>query len=360
MIFYVFLFLLFVLGIHELFDDSNDRYVLYILSFIVFCIFSGLKYNVGTDYLNYAYYYEHAFDPGLGVENGVEPGYIYMMDFFKTFSVSFIGFWLIISTFNFALKYYIFNKYSPFLFISLLIYFVGLFMERDFDGIRQGLSIGICYFAIPSILNKKPVKFILLVVCASLIHVSAVVFFPAYFISRARFGKKLIYVVVAILTVLVVLNVSFTNIMIGALPESLIKARLQTYISETDSQYVQKVGLSIGIIFRIVILFLFVHLEERISLDTTLYKFLRNGFFVGIVLSLLFNDVDILSHRLAYIYRELQIFIVPILIVQIPSKKWQLLALTGVFLYSVTLLNRMLNAETLRDYYHYHNYIFRF
>ncbi|MEO6631153.1 MAG: EpsG family protein, partial [Mucilaginibacter sp.] len=346
MIFYIFLSLLFLFGIIELFDIRNDKYVLYVLSFLLFCIFSGLKYNVGTDYLNYADYYNRANDFGLMTDSGVEPGYIYLMQFFKLFTVGFIGFWFIISAFNFALKYYVFSKYSPLLFASLLVYFVGLFMERDFDGIRQGLSIGLCYFSISAVLNRQPARFILIVLCASLIHISAIIFLPVYFIAKARISNKTIYTVIGILVVLVIVNVSFTSIIISTIPESLIKARIETYLSQDDSQYVQKVGISIGIIFRIVVLFLFVYLEKYILLDEKLYTFLKNGFFVGIVLSLVFNDVDVLSHRLSYIYREFQIFIVPILITLIPSKKGQLVALTFLFLYSVSLLNRMLNADT--------------
>jgi hypothetical protein len=358
MMFYLFLLLLFVFGVLEIFDQNKDKYILYVVSFIMFCVFSGLKYNVGTDYLGYKYYYENADNSVIMRDNGVEPGYTFLMLAFRFFSIGFIGYWFLLSVINFGFKYYIFKKYSPLLFASLLIYFVGLFMERDFDGIRQGVSIGICYLTIPFILNRRLLPFILVILLASTIHASSLIFLPAYYFSKINFSNKLIFTVTAILVLLVLLNVSFTNIIIESLPDSLVKMRVQSYMSNTDSQYVQKIGISIGLLFRIVVLCLFTYLNKLLAIDERLYKFLRNGFFIGISISLLFNDFDILSHRLSYIYRELQIFIVPILIASIPYKKWRLVSLIFVFLYSLALLYRILNAETLKDYYHYNNYLF--
>lgn len=358
MIFYIFLLLLFVFGVLELFDQNNDKYILYLISFFIFCIFSGLKFNVGTDYQTYKNYYDYSNNPKYLIENGVEPGYIYLMYCFRVLSIGFIGFWFIISCINFSFKYYIFKKYSPLLFASLLIYFVGLFMERDFDGIRQGLSIGICYLTIPYILKRKFWPFFILVLLASTVHASSLIFLPAYFIFRIKLRNNLIYFVVLLLISLVLFNISFTKLIINILPDSMIKSRIETYMSFSDGQYAKKVGISVGILFRVVVLCLFTYLHKKIEVEERLYQFLRNGFFIGISISLLFNDFDILSHRLAYIYRELQIFIVPILIVSIPKKNWQLVALLFIFLYSTALLYRVLNAETLRDYYDYNNYLF--
>ncbi len=358
--FLLFLSFLFFLGILEIFDWTNEKYLAYFLSFIVFCLFSGLKYDVGTDYSTYRYYYNNSMNWSIMNANGVEIGYIYIMQLFKNLSIGFVGFWFILSFVNFCFKYYIFHKYSPLLFASLLLYFVGMFLERDFDGIRQGFAMGVCYLTIPFIMRRQFLPFLLLVLLAATIHASSLVFLPAYYLVSFNISNKVIFISVSVLALMVMLNISFTQTMVNFLPESIIKMRLNSYMSVADSQYTKKVGLSIGLIFRIGILFIYTSIYKKDSIkDEKLYIFLRNGFFLGIVLSLIFNDFDILSHRLSYIYREFQIFIVPILISICRTRKMKLILLTGLFLYGIVLLYRYLHTDSLKDYYDYKNFLFQ-
>ena len=342
----------------ELLDKGNYKYILYFLSFIMFCGFAGFKYNVGTDYINYKYYYDNVYNNSVMSYNGVELGYVFIMKCFSSLSISFVFFWFLLSSFNFSLKYYIFHKYSPLVFASLLLYFVGLFLERDFDGIRQGLAIGFCYISIPFILNRNAIPFIIIIAIASSIHASALVFLPAYFLVNLKVSNTVIFAIIGTLVILVFANISFTKLVISILPDSIIKMRIETYMTLADSQYSQKIGISVGLLFRLFVLFVFVYFEKDIQIDKNLYYFLRNGFFVGLFISLFFNDFEILSHRLSYVFRELQIFIVPFLIIACKKKSIQLFLLTILFLYSSILLYRILNAETLKEYYEYKNYLF--
>ena len=58
------------------------------------------------------------------------------------------------------------------------------------QGLRQALAMCICLFAIKACQKRKLIKFILLVIVASLFHASAIVFFPVYFIGFKKFNVK--------------------------------------------------------------------------------------------------------------------------------------------------------------------------
>ena len=111
-------------------------------------------------------------------------------------------------------------------------------------------------------------------------------------------------------------------------------------------------------IFRIVILFLFIYYHHSLKIEEKLYYFLRNGFAFGIFLALLFANFEILAHRGAYVFRELQIFIIPYFITVAKGKINKVIILLIIFLYSIFLLRRFLVGENSLSYLSYDNYLF--
>lgn len=86
--------------------------------------------------------------------------------------------------------FYVIYKQSDDITLSTFI-FLGLpaFLML-FSGLRQAIAIGLCFLSILLIQKKAPVKFVLLVLFASLFHSSALIFlfaYPAYYI---RIGKS--------------------------------------------------------------------------------------------------------------------------------------------------------------------------
>jgi hypothetical protein len=358
-IYYCILIWLMLGGLLEQISIDVDRYLLYGFTLVLFIVLAGLKYNVGTDIAQYNSLYEHSSAYSNIARTGVEPGYYVLMKLFRLFGLGFVFFWFMICLANLSAKFYIFKKYTPYLFPALLIYFVGLFFERDFDGIRQGIGIGICYLSIPFILKRRFWPFFILVLLATSIHVSSIIFVAAYWLPNMKFSNKFIIIVLVIQVLMVSLHLSVTQGLLGLFPDSFVKDRLETYLnsSTADEKYSGQVGLSIGILFRIMVLICFILFRKRIQIEEKLYAFLKYGFFVGIFFSLLFNDVDILSHRLPYGFREMQIFIIPYFLTISKNLFFRFSIIIALFLYSVLLLYRILHTEDLGEYYYYDNYI---
>lgn len=338
---------------------KRDRYFLYSITFFLFLILAGLKYEVGTDIGQYRFLYYHSDSYSNISGTGVEPGYYVLMKLFRIFRAGFILFWFVICLGNLSVKFYVFKKYTPYLFPALLIYFVGLFFERDFDGIRQGIGIGICYLSIPYVLNRRFWPFFTLVLIATTIHVSSIVFLFAFWFPKIRINDRLVFVILGIQMVMVIVHFSFTQSLLNFFPESFLRDRIETYlsVSTADEKYSGQVGLSVGIIFRVLVLVCFISFRKRIEIREEVYIFLKNTFFAGIFLSLLFNDVDIISHRLPYGFREMQIFIIPYFLTISKNLVFRFSIIFLLFLYSVLLLYRILNTEEFGEYYHYNNYI---
>lgn len=73
----------------------------------------------------------------------------------------------------------------------MLIYLVGLFFERDFDGIRQGISIGLSYWACVLYLQgQKWYKYIFIIICAGLFHYTSFLFMFIPVLGRVRLSEN--------------------------------------------------------------------------------------------------------------------------------------------------------------------------
>ncbi len=110
--------------------------------------------------------------------------------------------------FIFVVSLFIVGSYTLFVYrysaqpvISFFVYFALGYYTAGFQLIRHMLSISILLFAYPYILNKKPIKFILIVLLASTFHSSALVFLLAYPLAFARIGWKQWLIVVATVVV---------------------------------------------------------------------------------------------------------------------------------------------------------------
>lgn len=93
------------------------------------------------------------------------------------------------------------KKHSKDIAFSSLV-FMGLpVFLMMYSGLRQGIAIGICCFAYDAIIERKPIKFVLIVLLASLFHSSALFFivaYPMYTIRLYRWNKLFPLLVVGI------------------------------------------------------------------------------------------------------------------------------------------------------------------
>lgn len=76
-------------------------------------------------------------------------------------------------------------------FLSVLIFITFGFMNFYMSGMRQAIALSIILFSFNFIVDRKIWKFIATIVIASLFHVSAIVFFPAYFLISFTFTPAL-------------------------------------------------------------------------------------------------------------------------------------------------------------------------
>lgn len=74
--------------------------------------------------------------------------------------------------------------------LSVLLFYFIIFVQSLFV-LRQHLAMALCILAIPSIISRNQVKFLILVLLALSLHKTAIVFLPAYYVYKLEVNRKL-------------------------------------------------------------------------------------------------------------------------------------------------------------------------
>ena len=165
------------------------------LSLSMIALLVGLRgAEVGTDtfyYIDEFYNRYNQFDFNNIFQNYLEPGHG-IIAFFLNYIGSNHSIYLLtfssLSLFFFFLFYKGKKEYLPWaIFFAFCIGFVFFMM----NGLRQALAITIFALSVKHVTERNLYKFILIVLCASLFHYSALLMLPIYFINYfSRFGYK--------------------------------------------------------------------------------------------------------------------------------------------------------------------------
>lgn len=149
---------------------------------IVFATIAGLRYNVGVDHLTYLRYYEDMAQKGWITRETLEPGFLFIMKIFTELNLHFFFFFAFLAAIQLFFVYYAFRHKKYLLpYIGLFIMLGPYFLDW-MNGIRQCIAMCIFVFSIELIQKKKFVLYILIILCATLIHKSAYILLPFYFI----------------------------------------------------------------------------------------------------------------------------------------------------------------------------------
>lgn len=192
-----FLILFFVIFWVWLEEKSLSRRAVFIPALILVIFFSIRNFTVGTDTITYTkffreglFYQNYYFNPEL------EYGYQLVEYSILHFTNNYFWLFLIFSIVVVGGYLLTIKKYSTNYILSVFIFITFGMYTFFFNGLRQGVAIAICFFALPFLLEKKLFKYFIVIFIASLFHVSAWIMFIFYFL--VHFKVKLEYKIIAI------------------------------------------------------------------------------------------------------------------------------------------------------------------
>jgi hypothetical protein len=172
-----------------------------VLSCLPLLLVSGFRYDVGTDYFyTYAPMFEAIAEGKTFIS--LEIGYYFLNRIALFFSRDYLGIFIITSfLFCFFMYKAIYRESDnpPYSIVLLLIttcYFFSM------NGIRQAIAMAMFFYSIKYLKSREFKKYILIILLAATIHLSALIFIPTYFICKLRIKPLLIYLTLGTVSIL--------------------------------------------------------------------------------------------------------------------------------------------------------------
>lgn len=180
MLIYVFLFLvLLVLSSVEILYQNKK---MVIIAGVILAIFAGLRYYTGYDFASYKTF----FDEMTGIQdvfNGsldAETGYLFLNYVFLKLGLNYFTFLLFFACVSSLLLVNFLYRNVPYPTLILMYYFARFFMARDMGQIRGSIASIILLYSVKYMKQRKPFKFLAIVLAASLFHLTALIFILGY------------------------------------------------------------------------------------------------------------------------------------------------------------------------------------
>ena len=230
------------------------------------------NYNIGFSYLNKLIY---------EVSGGNYQFFIILIAFFVMFSYM-----------RFIKKYSV----SP---VQSVLYFLGLlYYTFLFDVLKQAIAMSVLLYAFDAIIEKKPIKFIILVALASTFHFPALIFLPAYWIGQMKVGQGYVFLLAAMLLITYMFRDQLLNLMLDA------------YINEDIEATMEGIRFLPNKVIIMLVIVLFAVLIRPPLRENSTYSVLL--MFVGVAIILqTFSGYNNIFERLADYYFHTAIIFIP-------------------------------------------------
>ena len=255
----IFIFL-FLLTLYEQFfhQDKCVSLYIYVIFSIFIILFLGFR-QCGFDYENYYFYFKYLNSVHWEKNSevfGAERGYAFLNYLIGDYRVLL----LCMSLVTVLLIFSFFYKYSPAVYFSLFLFFAVSFYPMVMGQYRQGLAVAIILWAF--IVKKRSiVLFLLLVLIASLFHMSAFLAVMALFVPYSLLKKKY-YILILLLAFLFSEfgKTFFYNVVLGG--SDFVVRKVAIY---AESEADLRLGLNTARLLRIFFFYIFYINRERIA-----------------------------------------------------------------------------------------------
>ncbi len=181
---------------HNIYENKVSR-IFNTITFLLLLVISGFRGDFTSDYNSYSTYFKYintlSFREIFTMKFYEEKGYIVLNKIIGVFTNNSVYFMLIISIIILVLFYREFKRESSYIWFSILLFInIGAYYV-SFNITRQILSAAIVFSGSKFLYDRKFIKYLLIVIIASLIHRTSLIMIPFYFILNYRFKMKYVF-----------------------------------------------------------------------------------------------------------------------------------------------------------------------
>lgn len=191
-------------------QGKRDRKQYIVIMAVLHSLLSGLRHPYLTgDMKTYCYNYwfinENGWFSKAVFQEGKNFGFNWLMKFFSTLSDGeFQVFIIAVAIFIEVVVAYLIYKYSSLPWLSFLVWNCMGFYTFGFSAIKQSIAMGLIMIAFVGIMEERPKIFIVFTALATFVHTPALIFLPAYYLSKRKFTLPTLVIYICGATVIFV------------------------------------------------------------------------------------------------------------------------------------------------------------
>jgi len=235
MIYFVIFAVLLVLSVLEVYGKlGKAREPLFWLTALGLALFTGFKWETGTDWAAYRGYFRASIQNRANRYADYEVGFELWNRIVSTFTQSYTLYMTLTGAITIVIIFLAFRLSSPLWFPAALVSFANTLVS--FSLTRQTIAAAFVLFAFVVLIKEKRLLFVTLVLLATTFHVSAVMVLVALFVNKEQPGKIVVSIVGMSLLI------GMTGLLSGALawvgswfPIEAIAVQLQHYAQADNS-----------------------------------------------------------------------------------------------------------------------------
>lgn len=232
-------------------------------------IFLCFGYMTGSDWRTYELMY-YDVDIKEPLKAQIEWGYHVYMLLFRLLSIDFWSFFIFtkVILYSIIVRFILlYNKDKFYITLAFFISFFGLSLFID-NPMRNLIAVSIFLFSIKYIIQRKLFKYMLIILFASLFHISTLLLFPIYWLVNFDFGKKKLIIVYVVFNILLWLFDSQLKALFNfetGIP--FIDSKISFYFGDdgTGDTYTENRIFSLGLMVRFLLFFILVYSEKQIK-----------------------------------------------------------------------------------------------
>lgn len=189
-------------------------------------------------------------------------------------------------------------RYSPSPIQSICYHLGLLFFAFHFSALKQSFAMAFLMLAFDQIVQRKPIRFVILILIASQFHYPSLVFLPAYWITLVRPGKSFLILLAIVLALTFVFRNQLLNLMLDSYKGTAEEASMEGITFLRTKSIIMIIIVVAAVVFR------------RPTEDDYIYGYLLE--FMGI--AIVFQTFCGYSHvfeRLADYYFQFSVVFIP-------------------------------------------------
>jgi len=290
------------------YEKRNKKYsFLYLwLSILLFSLVFGMRYGVGIDYLSYLDYYINPY-AYYGKSIGMEVGFDFVSKLLYNQGLHFVFFFGLIAFAQIGFFLFGLKKIPivlPFVFFCLMT--SGILLGGFMNVMRQSISFTMFVYSIQFIVNKNFVKYLFCILCASLIHFSAIILIPFYLLAyiNVDFTKKINIQIILYILSIIVSKIGVFDYIIEFLSKNLFLNQYERTLSIMADTQTTNLVFNIDFILRnIVIVIIIIYSDKlKIFFQDKSFVLIYQLFFIGVLLNQIFSGSMSLNRINMYFY----------------------------------------------------------